>query len=241
MKSVKPLNIGISLAAMAFRRALKKDKTELTSISDFQHLCAKETRPKVVDFYLRSQREGISTILARTLTENASKLQQEFLRRHYHDGASITKLALYLPISERQIYAMHEGLLRHLASLLFYRISTLDAYQPLIVLNLLNVLDIRIATFTLCTQIPLTTGFIETLYMARKRCRDLLLLQEKHAAEEKTSELSHVICTKLMHPFATAAEIASLASLEATSAIPVSSVHAYLREYLGKAEKICVI
>ena len=119
MKSVKPLNIGISLAAMAFRRALKKDKTELTSISDLQHLCAKETRPKVVDFYLRSQREGISTILARTLTENASKLQQEFLRRHYHDGASITKLALYLPISERQIYAMHEGLLRHLASLLF--------------------------------------------------------------------------------------------------------------------------
>ncbi len=80
MKSIKPLNIGISLAAMAFRRALKKDKTELTSISDLQHLCAKETRPKVVDFYLRSQREGISTILARTLTENASKLQQEFLR-----------------------------------------------------------------------------------------------------------------------------------------------------------------
>ena len=172
---IKCPDLGLTLASNALREALQHQKPVLPiTLEELQGLCARERRPRILAGYLRWQREEISRLLARVLVENVSALEEEFLVRHYRDNRSVHYLALRLPASERHLYAMHERILRRLSSLLFYRASTADAYSPIVLQNLLSIIDMRIGTFVLRAELPLAAGWLESLYDARTRCRSLL-------------------------------------------------------------------
>lgn len=215
-KPIKPVNIGFSLAADALRSALQKSKVQTLSISELQRLCAQETRPRILSYYLRSQREAINTLIASVFADHVSDLEKEFLFRHYGKGHSILKISMHIPMSERQIYDMQKQLLRHLSALLAYRASDVDAYAPIVGLNLLNILDIRMATFTM-------------------RAR-LLLLQRQMMDERNESELARAVRARIAHPHVTVAELKTIAIPELSS-VPISTVHAHLREYMARVSE----
>ena len=233
---IKCPDLGLTLASNALRKALRKQKAVLqVSLEELQGLCARERRPRILAGYLRSQREEISRLLARVLVENVSALEEEFLVRHYRDNRSVHYLALRLPASERHLYAMHERILRRLSSLLFYRASTADAYSPIVLQNLLSIIDMRIGTFVLRAELPLADGWLESLYESRSRCRALICFIEHFTQESGESEYERVIRAKIEHPFAAAGELAGLAGVDSVAA---STVHSYLRKYLDSVRRI---
>lgn len=235
-KPIKPVNIGFSLAADALRSALQKSKVQTLSISELQRLCAQETRPRILSYYLRSQREAINTLIASVFADHVSDLEKEFLFRHYGKGHSILKISMHIPMSERQIYDMQKQLLRHLSALLAYRASDVDAYFPIVGLNLLNILDIRMATFTMRAQTPVADGFLERITEAREKWARLLLLQRQMMDERNESELARAVRARIAHPHVTVAELKTIAIPELSS-VPISTVHAHLREYMARVSE----
>ena len=237
MARVKLSDLERTLAAHALRDALRPQKTVLPlTLAELQVLCVRETRPRIHAGYLRAQREEISRLLARVLVENVSELEAEFLRRHYRDGKSVHHLALHLHASERHLYILHERILHRLSSLLFYRVSIADAYAPLVPLNLLAVLDMRISTFVLRAELPVTDGWLASLYSARARCRALLeLMAHITRDEDRKSEYERIICAKMQHPFAAVGELAEFSGV---NHVAESTIHAYLRRYLEAVKNI---
>ena len=234
---IKCPDLGLTLASNALREALQHQKPVLPiTLEELQGLCARERRPRILAGYLRWQREEISRLLARVLVENVSALEEEFLVRHYRDNRSVHYLALRLPASERHLYAMHERILRRLSSLLFYRASTADAYSPIVLQNLLSIIDMRIGTFVLRAELPLADGWLESLYDSRSRCRSLICFIEHFTQDSgERNEYERIIRAKIEHPFAAAGELAGLAGVDTVAA---STVHAYLRKYLDSVREI---
>ena len=206
------------------------------TLEELQGLCARERRPRILAGYLRWQREEISRLLARCLVENVDAMEAEFLHRHYREGRSIHYLSLHLPASERYLYAMHERILGHLSALLFYRVSTADAYAPALLQNLLSILDMRIGTFVLRADLPVAEGWLESLYDARARCRALLDLIDTFMRQDaEQTEYERIICAKIHHPFAAPSELAELAGVDSVAG---STVHAYLHRYIDEVQGI---
>ena len=177
MQIIKHPDLGRELAQETLRRTFSKHRLPLT-MEELASLCARETRPRILSGYLRWQREEINCILAQVLLANVEPLVAEFLRRHYGEERSIRYLSLRLPASERQLYSLHERFLKRLSALLFYRPSMAEAYFPLVIINLLAVLDVRLGTFALRAEIPVAEDWLSTLYDARRRARALLCFME---------------------------------------------------------------
>lgn len=233
MQVIKRPDLGRELAQETLRRAFSKHRLPLT-MEELASLCARETRPRILSGYLRWQREEINCILAHVLLTNVEPLVAEFLRRHYGEERSIRYLSLRLPASERQLYSLHERFLQRLSSLLFYRPSMAEAYFPMVIVNLLAVLDVRLGTFALRAEIPVAEGWLTALYDARHRARELLSFMDSFLGQTPKNDVYHrIVCCKLAAPFTTAEELA--ARVQETSA---SSVHVYLRQYQGQVASI---
>ena len=131
---------------------------------------------------------------------------------------------------------MHERILGHLSALLFYRVSTADAYAPALLQNLLSFLDMRIGTFVLRAELPVAEGWLESLYDARARCRALLdLIDTFMRRDTEQTEYERIICAKIQHPFAAPGELPELAGADSIAA---STVHAYLHRYIDEVRGI---
>ena len=232
MQIIKHPDLGRELAQETLRRTFSKHRLPLT-MEELASLCARETRPRILSGYLRWQREEINCILAQVLLANVEPLVAEFLRRHYGEERSIRYLSLRLPASERQLYSLHERFLKRLSALLFYRPSMAEAYFPLVIVNLLAVLDVRLGTFALRAEIPVAEDWLSTLYDARRRARALLCFMESFRGQETGNTYHRIVCRKLAAPFTTVEELA--ACVQETSA---SSVHVYLRQYQGQVADI---
>lgn len=234
MQTIKRPDLGRELAQETLRRAFSKNRLPLT-MEELASLCARETRPRILSGYLRWQREEINCILAHVLLANAEPLVAEFVRRHYREERSIRYLSLRLPASERQLYSLHERFLKRLSALLFYRPSMAEAYFPLVIVNLLAVLDVRLGTFALRAEIPVAEDWLSTLYDARRRAHKLLFFMEsfRKTAETEDDAYHRIIRCKLQRPFATVEELATCVQETSTS-----SVHVYLRQYQGQVADI---
>nr|WP_315411343.1 hypothetical protein [uncultured Selenomonas sp.] len=243
MKPVKKTDLGLLLASAILRDAVQDAALVLPSITELQSLVAREVRPRILQYYLRSQREAIGRILALTLVKNISELEAEFVYGHYRHGRSIHYLSLHLPVQERQLYTLNEHILRRLSSLLFYRLTLADAYSPNIALNLLCVLDVRIGTFTLRADLSIAAGLLDALYEARRRCRALLSLQNRFLRDgEPEDEFSRVVKAKLENPFQKASELSEILFAGEKSELRLATmtdrINAHLRRYLAMAEEI---
>lgn len=243
MKPVKKADLGLSLASAVLRDAVQDAALTMPSITELQSLVAREVRPHILQYYLRSQREAIGRILALTLVKNISELEAEFVYGHYRHGRSIHYLSLHLPMQERQLYTLNEHILKRLSALLFYRLTADDAYNPKIVLNLLNVLDVRIGTFTLRADLAIAAGLLDSLYASRRACRALLSLQNRflHTCAQE-DEFSRVVKAKLENPFRKASELTDILFSnekgELRLATIIDRINAHLRRYSAMAEEI---
>lgn len=242
MKPVKKSDLGLSLASSVLRDAVQEGARPLPSIAELQNLVAKEIRPRILQYYLRSQREAIGRILAHALVENISDLEADFVFGHYRHGRSVHYLSLHLPIQERQLYTLNESILRRLSSLLFYRLTAEDAYSPKIALNLLNVLDVRIGTFTLRADLPIAAGLLDSLYAARRTCRALLSLQNRFLRTVQQDEFTRVVQAKLENPSRKASELSEILFADEKNELRLATmtdhINAHLRRYAAMAAEI---
>ena len=232
---MKKPNVGKFLAAQAIRNAFAENAMPVC-LEELEALCASETRPRLLAAYLRWQRALIDRILVHALLDDLPAIERDFVHYRYRLGRSMQWLNMNLPVSERNLYFMNDRILLRLETLLFYEATLADAFSPKVILNLLRVIDARLAVFSLRVDLPADLGWLERLTLARHRCRALLTLMETYLVPDDATPAHRIIRQKLHTPHATADELLALLGTQ-SSEREKSFVQTVLRDYLSRAEE----
>ena len=236
---MKKPNIARFLAAQAIRKAFTENSLP-TCLEELKTLCASETHPRLLSAYLRWQRELINRILVYALLDDLSEIERDFVYYRYRNRRSMKWISMHIPVSERQLYFLNDRILLRLETLLFYQPTCADAFSPKVILNLLRVIDARIAVFSLRVDLPVDIGWLDHLFLARYRCHALFDLMMSFLSPHKETLAQKIIRQKFHAPNATAEEL--LRQLDIPSSEREKSiVQGILRDYLGCAEKcLCI-
>ena len=236
MNIVKDPDICRELAEKSFQRAFEKPAMSMTLEEITEH-CFIETKPAVLKCYLRWQREEMERQLVLSFLRNIDPVEADFLRYYYRDHKTVDAITCFLPISVRNLHAIKKRLLLRFSDLLFCRLSGAEAYALDFIRDFQRLLQMRISVFQQRVDIIIVEEWLMELVHSYEVCTSYLAFADTFVAVDRASlDAYHlVIRAKLEHPQACTAELAGLAGL---SSISSSTLHAYLKRYQGKAQKM---
>ena len=227
-------NVGRYLAAQAIRKAFTESSLPMR-LEEIEVLCASETRPRLLAAYLRWQRALIDRILVHSLMDDLPEIERDFVHYRYRMGRSMQWINMNMPVSERNLYFMNDRILLRLATLLFYEPTMADVFSRTVLLNLLRVIDARLAVFSLRVDLPADAGWLERLARARCRCHALLHLIDAYLTPNEDSPAHRIIRQKLQTPHTTLDELLDRAGIP-SSEREKNMAQDVLRNYLSRAE-----
>ena len=228
-------NVGRYLAAQAIRKAFTENSLPVR-LEEIEVLCASETRPRLLAAYLRWQRALIDRILVHALMDDLPEIERDFVHYRYRMGRSMQWINMNMPVSERNLYFMNDRILLRLATLLFYEPTMADVFSRTVLLNLLRVIDARLAVFSLRVDLPADMGWLDRLARARCRCRALLALIDTYLAPDDEDGIAHrIIRQKLQTPHTTRSELLERIGIP-SSEREKTMAQDVLRNYLSRAE-----
>ena len=227
-------NIGRYLAAQAIRKAFTENSLPVR-LEEIEVLCASETRPRLLAAYLRWQRALIDRILVHSLMDDLPEIERDFVHYRYRMGRSMQWINMNMPVSERNLYFMNDRILLRLATLLFYEPTMADVFSRTVLLNLLRVIDARLAVFSLRVDLPADAGWLERLARARCRCHVLLHLIDAYLTPNEDSPANRIIRQKLQTPHTTLDELLERIGTP-FSEREKNMAQDVLRDYLSRAE-----
>lgn len=227
-------NVGRYLAAQAIRKAFTENSLPMR-LEEIEVLCASETRPRLLAAYLRWQRALIDRILVHSLMDDLPEIERDFVHYRYRMGRSMQWINMNMPVSERNLYFMNDRILLRLATLLFYEPTMADVFSRTVLLNLLRVIDARLAVFSLRVDLPADAGWLERLARARCRCHALLHLIDAYLTPNEDSPAHRIIRQKLQTPHTTLDELLDRTGIP-SSEREKNMAQDVLRNYLSRAE-----
>lgn len=227
-------NVGRYLAAQAIRKAFTESSLPVR-LEEIEVLCASETRPRLLAAYLRWQRALIDRILVHALMDDLPEIECDFVHYRYRMGRSMQWINMNMPVSERNLYFMNDRILLRLATLLFYEPTMADVFSRTVLLNLLRVIDARLAVFSLRVDLPADAGWLERLARARCRCHALLHLIDAYLTPNEDSPAHRIIRQKLQTPHTTLDELLDRTGIP-SSEREKNMAQDVLRNYLSRAE-----
>ena len=227
-------NVGRYLAAQAIRKAFTESSSPMR-LEEIEVLCASETRPRLLAAYLRWQRALIDRILVHSLMDDLPEIERDFVHYRYRMGRSMQWINMNMPVSERNLYFMNDRILLRLATLLFYEPTMADVFSRTVLLNLLRVIDARLAVFSLRVDLPADAGWLERLARARCRCHVLLHLIDAYLTPNEDSPAHRIIRQKLQTPHTTLDELLDRTGIP-SSEREKNMAQDVLRNYLSRAE-----
>lgn len=227
-------NVGRYLAAQAIRKAFTESSLPMR-LEEIEVLCASETRPRLLAAYLRWQRALIDRILVHSLMDDLPEIERDFVHYRYRMGRSMQWINMNMPVSERNLYFMNDRILLRLATLLFYEPTMADVFSRTVLLNLLRVIDARLAVFSLRVDLPADAGWLERLARARCRCHALLHLIDAYLTPNEDSPANRIIRQKLQTPHTTLDELLDRTGIP-SSEREKNMAQDVLRNYLSRAE-----
>jgi len=227
-------NVGRYLAAQAIRKAFTESSLPMR-LEEIEVLCASETRPRLLAAYLRWQRALIDRILVHSLMDDLPEIERDFVHYRYRMGRSMQWINMNMPVSERNLYFMNDRILLRLATLLFYEPTMADVFSRTVLLNLLRVIDARLAVFSLRVDLPADAGWLERLARARCRCHALLHLIDAYLTPNEDSPAHRIIRQKLQTPHTTLDELLDRTGIP-SSEREKNMAQDVLRNYLSRAE-----
>jgi len=227
-------NVGRYLAAQAIRKAFTENSLPVR-LEEIEVLCASETRPRLLAAYLRWQRALIDRILVHALMDDLPEIERDFVHYRYRMGRSMQWINMNMPVSERNLYFMNDRILLRLATLLFYEPTMADVFSRTVLLNLLRVIDARLAVFSLRVDLPADAGWLERLARARCRCHALLHLIDAYLTPNEDSPAHRIIRQKLQTPHTTLDELLDRTGIP-SSEREKNMAQDVLRDYLSRAE-----
>ena len=227
-------NVGRYLAAQAIRKAFTENSLPVR-LEEIEVLCASETRPRLLAAYLRWQRALIDRILVHALMDDLPEIERDFVHYRYRMGRSMQWINMNMPVSERNLYFMNDRILLRLATLLFYEPTMADVFSRTVLLNLLRVIDARLAVFSLRVDLPADAGWLERLARARCRCHALLHLIDAYLTPNEDSPAHRIIRQKLQTPHTTLDELLDRTGIP-SSEREKNMAQDVLRNYLSRAE-----
>ena len=231
---MKKPNVGKYLAAQAIRKAFTESSLPVR-LEEIEVLCASETRPRLLAAYLRWQRALIDRILVHALMDDLPEIERDFVHYRYRMGRSMQWINMNMPVSERNLYFMNDRILLRLETLLFYEPTIADVFSRTVLLNLLRVIDARLAVFSLRVDLPADVGWLERLARARCRCHALLHLIDAYLTPNEDSPAHRIIRQKLQTPHTTLDELLERIGIP-SSEREKNMAQDVLRNYLSRAE-----
>ena len=184
--------------------------SELNELVDF---CKQEKSENFFRILLKFQREKINRIIIKMVINELMKIQQKFIFLRYQKQLSFIQISFELHVSEGQLYIWNKQFINEIQAMLFYTLTEEAIFSQTKVLNMVNIIDYRIAFLqknnSICSK-----KYLDCLLSKRKNYRELLTIIRKHMYDidvEKAYDI--IIATKLNNPELNRSEIANLCGL----------------------------
>lgn len=199
-------------------------------LADFCQTCKS---PRLYSVFLSLQREQLNRMAVEIILNTLPPEEKHFFEMRYRRGQQLIWIAEELHISVSQLSRSNRRILSDIQSILFYSLNPDDIFQRMKVINMLHILDMRIAALSR-DGLVLRKGFVDSLVVKRQNYRQLLDVMQECMTEQSESDdpiRNTIVTIKLNNPTYNVSEISY------ASGISKSSVSRKLRKYMAVAYK----
>lgn len=226
-------DLGFYLAEQAIKEYYRpqRDWLERQEVAEF---CRRHKSLALYRTFLKLQRESIDRMVVEIILRTLPEDERQFFEYRYRDKQQLVWISSHLPISPPQLNRINRQVLDEIRTMLFYSLSPNDIFQRGKVINMLHIIDLRLAALSR-KGVPVNPDFLADLLMKRKNCRSLLDIMHEYlnTAESEADDpaKNRIVSLKLTYPLYNVTEISQL------SGFSKSSVSRKLRQYMNLAYK----
>lgn len=231
MFKYKP-NISSYLAEYAIKERFHPTNN-LALPHDVQVYCM-SGRENIYKTFLMYQRYIINNMIVDIVSRSLPDKQVRFIMYKYRDNQTFTWIANKLDVSISSLVIWNRDIQSNICNLMFYNLSTADIFVPQKIINIINILDVRIDALEwgLKVGVDVNKDWLKSLIVKRNCYRQVLSkLAECQAAPDESS-LNWVVSHKCRHHNLNIDEL----SREAT--INRASIYRYLNQFRELVVKI---
>ena len=238
MYSVNP-DLGLFVAEQTLIQKFKTTDTEIAQLNCLAEFCKLEPEDsKRFRTFLRIQRYKIDMAVADIVLMGLPKEMQDFVYGRYRDGKSFQRIAMELYVGEATLHKWNRIVLQAVATMSSYNLTEEDAYRPIVVRNMIHLLDLRINTFQETEKLEYSEVWLNSLIDKRRRYRKLLeaLMEVQRVCREIDVTDSNyyryqIINAKIRHNEENVSQLASRCGVSLTT------VHRHLKSYMDGIQK----
>lgn len=227
-------NLGFYLAEQALKEYYRpqRDWLERQKVADF---CRRHKSLALYRTFLKLQRESIDRMVVEIIIRTLPQDERQFFEYRYRDQQTIVWISSHLPISPPQLNRINRQVLDKIRTMLFYSLSPDDIFQRDKVINMLHIIDLRLAALSSRNGVSVNPDFLADLLIKRKNFRSLLDIMHGYMftaeADAEDPAKNRIVSLKLAYPLYNVTEISQL------SGFSKSSVSRKLRQYMSLAYK----
>lgn len=191
-------------------------------------------RDNIYKTFLMYQRYLINNMIVDIVSRSLPDKQVRFIIYKYRDNQTFTWIANKLDVSVSSLVIWNRDIQNNICNLMFYNMSTSDIFVPQKIINIINILDVRIDALEwgLNVGVDVNKDWLKSLIAKRNCYRQVLSkLAECQAAPDESS-LNWVVSHKCRNANLTIDEL----SREAT--INRASIYRYLNQFRGMIANI---
>ena len=200
-------NVGYFLAEQAVRDYFEKERYGGMDFYSVTARCRTE-RFHIANAYMEIQREAINRAIVGMVLCSLPDEQQKFIYWRYRDLRSFISIGLQMDLPTNRLYNWNKRILSLIELFLFYAIPEDVIYHRMYLINLLHILDLRLAALD-AHRGETYASLRSYLCLQRKRCRSLLDYMEDIAGEASETVYGTLVSEKLKNPNESITDIAS--------------------------------
>lgn len=231
----------ISCSYFAAEQAIKDYFAQTDEIKQQENellLYCRENYPPIFyqRFAYRIQRCHVNHIIVSSVLASLSELQYEVIIRKYKKREMAAKIAIDLNISITRMTYIERAVQKNIYNMLLYILTVQDVYSPVKIINMLRVIDIRLAFLDENPGIlpDVSRDWLASLYICRKKYRLLYSAMQDVIQNADTSLHCNIIAERLRDPALTSKELSALCH------VSQNGINRHLRTYEEDMSKYLV-
>ena len=222
------LNISYFLAESTIKDYFSYNEESKRQDEDLLAYCQEKFPPMFsLKFAYRVQRRKINHIIVRAVLASLPPLNRDVIVRRYKLREIGTKIAMDLKLSITRITLIDRAVQENLNYLLQYRLTSRDLYSRIKVVNMIHVIDLRLAFLEQHPELlpDVSRDWIESLNICREKYRLLYSAMEEIIQKADVSIMANIVSARLRNPLLTSKELSAICH------VSQNGVNRYLRRY----------
>lgn len=229
-------NLALKLGKYALEHRFLSPKQKNNELKRINLAISCSPTPEAADFcFLKIHRLSLDRIAVDTVLNSISKKQRKYILMRYQENA--TNYAIYCKLGIQKSVQMNynKSVLLQIGNMLLYRPNPEDIFNPVRVINILNIIDSRL--FYIYEHDfyhdAISMSWIKELEEYRRKYSVLLKMQMTVISSRENSSYKEIVKAKLINPLLTNKEISNNLHYS------VSNISVFLKKWLIEYEKRC--